>query len=140
MKILLQFTSLFILTSITYFSHSGSISDSFLQGDTLTAEHMNNANDAVNDNNSRISSNHSSIIQNSDLIDQNLSSINQITTTLNTLISAVEALNSKGIPRLKSDNYYSTRKNVFNKNDGDVIINPSGNIDARLNITYLAIN
>ncbi len=54
MKYFIEILSFTGISAISQFAYSGSITDSFATGDTLTATHLNNAKAAINDNNARV--------------------------------------------------------------------------------------
>lgn len=54
MKYFIKIASLIVISAISQIAYSGSISDNYATGDTLTADHLKNAKAAVNDNDFRI--------------------------------------------------------------------------------------
>jgi hypothetical protein len=54
MKYFIEIALFVGISAISQIAYSGSISDTYATGDTLTADHLKNLKDAVNDNNSRI--------------------------------------------------------------------------------------
>ena len=79
MKQLLAVSILIVVAAYYQASFADSISDSFSDGDTLTADHMNNIKNAVNDNDTRITANANDIGANTANISSNTDAISSIT-------------------------------------------------------------
>lgn len=97
-----KFASITVLFFLSQFAYSGSITDTFSTGDTLTANHLNNAKAAVNDNDSRITQNESDLAAMQ-------SSIAQLQLDLSNAAADIAALQAAGTPTLVSQNFYADK-------------------------------
>jgi len=75
MKYLIKLLAIIGFASISFMAYADTITDTYLDGDTLTATTLNNIKSAVNDNDSNISANGSAIATNESDISDNAAAI-----------------------------------------------------------------